>query len=257
MGPTEFEVIRDLPIFSGIEIQRLKRLLDGAQLSRHEAGTSLFKEGQYANFFGYVISGAYKLTQLNDQGDEIIMHIGVHGEALGIMATMEAECCFPFDAIAMGESQFLVIPRRNFRERWIYEPQLMLRYQSDLQGRIFRSHDEKRLQTRPLPQRIADLLLYLVEHKATCCGRFDLPITRREVAAYVGATVESVIRVMSVWSRQGIIKTYGRCIEAVDRERLLEIQSGQDFNARKAHVANDSRLARLWQSTGVSIFRSK
>lgn len=255
MGFEVFDL--ELPIFSGIERGQLGYLLEGAELRRHEAGAPLFKGGQTADFFGYVVLGAYKLTQLNYDGDEVIMHIGVRGEALGIMATMEAECSFPFDAVAMGHSQFLVIPRRNFKERWIFEPKLMFRYQSDLQGRIYRGHDEKRLQNRPLVQRIADLLLYLVEHKATCCGRFDLPITRREVAAYVGATVESVIRIMSVWSRKGIIRTHSRCIEVVDREKLLQIQAGLNTSGKKGEFALDSRLSLLWQATGVSIFRSK
>lgn len=241
-----------IPIFAGFKPEELRFLLHGAQIKKHQPGAALFKEGELANFFGYVLSGAYKLSQLNFEGEEIIMHIGVRGEALAIMATMSGNSRFPFDSIAMGPSTFLAIPARNFKERWIFNPTLMFRYQSDLQGRIFRSHDEKRLQTHPLAQRIADLIIYLSRHKKNCIENKGVPITRREIAAYVGASVESVIRVMSVWQREGIIKSYDRCIEVIDQPKLMTILAGKMRETDIFDTKPDDRLASLWQTTSIS-----
>jgi CRP/FNR family transcriptional regulator len=186
-------------------------------------------------------------------GEEVIMHFGVRGDALGIMSTMEGESKFPFDAVAMGESEFLKIPKWNFATTWVRNPAVMLRFQTHLQGRIFRSHDEKRFLKRPLAERIADLLLYLSEHKTARTGWIDIPITRREIAGYVGATVESVIRTMSGWSREGVVETFDRHIVVHDRGRLLDIRADQIGESESASSGGSARgLVALWQKTGVS-----
>ncbi len=240
--------VHELPIFLGVPRAEVEALIKGADQQRHRHGSYLFREGQPADFFGYVISGCYKLSLTDLNGDEVIMHIGVRGEALAIMATMTARCRFPFDAVAMGDSQFLAIPRENFFQRWVTHPLVLLRYQNDLQGRIFRSHDEKRIQHRPLTERVADLLIYLADHKIGRAGHLGIPITRREIAAYVGAKVESVIRVMSGWSREGLIESSERMICIRDRFRLAERCSTRSPSA----ISHETRLARLWQSSSVS-----
>jgi hypothetical protein len=127
----------------------------------------------------------------------------------------------------------------------------MMRYQNDLQGRIFKSHDEKRLQRRPLAERIADLLVYLSDHKSKNSQVIEIPITRREIAAYIGATVESVIRTMSPWNRAGIFESSDRHIVIHSRSRLLEI-CGSSNAASPTEESEASYLSTLWRKTGVS-----
>ena len=52
-----------------------------------------------------------------------------------------------------------------------------------------------------------------------------LPITRKEIAEACGASVESVIRVMSDWSKQGFINTQDAHIEILRMDKILEILS--------------------------------
>lgn len=70
--------------------------------------------------------------------------------------------------------------------------------------------------------RIAYILLYFskVVYKN---NTFDLPISRKEIAEYIGMTVENVIRTLSDFRKDGIIKIYGTSIEIADMERLERI----------------------------------
>ena len=52
---------------------------------------------------------------------------------------------------------------------------------------------------------------------------FDLPVSRKEMAEYIGMTVENVIRTLSDFRKDGIIKIYGATIEIIDKERLERI----------------------------------
>jgi len=70
--------------------------------------------------------------------------------------------------------------------------------------------------------RIAYILLYFADkvyHKNT----FELPVSRKEMAEYIGMTVENVIRTLSDFRKDGIIKIYGATIEIIDKERLERI----------------------------------
>ena len=246
-----------LSIFTGIGANEISDLLKGGSVLRTEAGDRLFSKGQEAEFFGYVLSGAYKLTLQDPSNEEVIMHFGVRGESLGIMATMEGESLYPFDAVAMWDSTFLAIPKKAFRTAWLNHPVVMNRYQTDLQGRIFRCLDEKRMGRRPLSERTADLLLHLSDDKSSRSGKVEIPITRREIASYVGATVESVIRNMAPWIQSGIIQTASRQIVIRDRKALIRVRAGDPDQQNSARLKDRATLASLWKRTRVSAFRAK
>ena len=54
---------------------------------------------------------------------------------------------------------------------------------------------------------------------------FNLPVSRREIAEYIGMTTENVIRTMSEFRKEKIIRINGREIEIVDMESLDRISS--------------------------------
>ncbi len=52
---------------------------------------------------------------------------------------------------------------------------------------------------------------------------FELPLNRREIAEFIGKTTENVIRTLSEFRKDGIIKIFGKFIEIVDKEKLQQI----------------------------------
>ena len=184
------------------------------------------------------------------------MHFAGRGEALGIMSVMTEPKVFPFHAISKGNSRFLLIHRENFISDWIKYPEIMLRFQNDLQGRLFRSYDEKRIERLSLAERIAHLLIYLCNHKTAVKGVITVPITRREIAAYVGASIEAVIRQMSQWSSNGYIRTADRFIEILNNQALAEI-AGLEVNKVNNQIAQcEQPLTKLWTGTSVNTVTS-
>ena len=49
---------------------------------------------------------------------------------------------------------------------------------------------------------------------------FDLPVSRKEIADYIGMSTANVIRTLSDFKKEGIIRIYGKTIEVVDMQRL-------------------------------------
>jgi len=56
---------------------------------------------------------------------------------------------------------------------------------------------------------------------ASCDFRvFDLPVSRKEIADYIGMSTANVIRTLSDFKKEGIIRVFGKTIEVVDVNKL-------------------------------------
>jgi CRP/FNR family transcriptional regulator len=82
--------------------------------------------------------------------------------------------------------------------------------------------DLLKMKQKRLYGRIAYILLFFskdIYHNKS----FNLPVSRKEMADYIGMTTENVIRTLSDFRKDGIIKIFGPVIEIVDEERLTRI----------------------------------
>jgi CRP-like cAMP-binding protein len=88
-------------------------------------------------------------------------------------------------------------------------------------------HEQKALHKAPLAQKVAREIVNLIERYGDEGETFlPIPITRQEIADSVGASVESVIRVMSDWSQNGYLKTTDQVIHVLRMDKILEVMMG-------------------------------
>jgi CRP/FNR family transcriptional regulator len=82
--------------------------------------------------------------------------------------------------------------------------------------------DNLEIKRKHLKGRVAHVLLYFADY---IYGKdeFELPISRREIADYIGMTTENVIRTLSEFRKDKIIKIFGKDILVVDKKRLENI----------------------------------
>lgn len=106
----------------------------------------------------------------------------------------------------MGPSEVISIPKSTFSFFWKNNLDLMNRMNSILYQRMSTIQDDKMLFSSPLRNRIALLLLrHLEQVNGTSMQSLSLPLTRQEIADSLNVTVESVIRIMSEWTEEGIL----------------------------------------------------
>jgi len=67
--------------------------------------------------------------------------------------------------------------------------------------------------------RVAFILLYFAK-EIYSIRVFDLPVSRKEIADYIGMSTANVIRTLSEFKREGIIRVFGKTIEIVDIDKL-------------------------------------
>jgi CRP/FNR family transcriptional regulator len=67
--------------------------------------------------------------------------------------------------------------------------------------------------------RVAFVLLYF-SNEIYKSRVFDLPVSRKEIADYIGMSTANVIRTLSDFRKDEIIRVFGKTIEVVDIEKL-------------------------------------
>ncbi len=220
--------LKSLPLFADLTRGEMNQLCVGARACYTQHRETIFRAGEDAAFFGVVLSGAYKLTKSSPNGEDVIVHFAVPGDVIAAFIMPLPNSKFPITATAMGPSRFLKLPRENFLNYWKPCPDLILSIQSALALRMQQLQDEKMMLKAPLAKKLAILLISLLEKSNASDqeqGLIPLQLTRKEIADNLGASVESIIRIMSDWSKKGVLETTDRQIRILKTDKLIQEMS--------------------------------
>lgn len=219
--------ISQLPLFSGRTTQEMQTLLAGGEDFAIKHRQVLFYAGDKAEFFYIIIEGAFKLLRRGSEGSDVIVHFATPGDVVAALVMQAAEAVYPVTCVAMGHAIVLKLPRSTFLKSWAGNPLVQQCLGGNLFARMNHMQIEKAMGKSPLAQKIARQLVSIIErYSGENQTILPIPFTRQEIADSVGASVESVIRIMSDWSRNGIISTSDQLIRIEKMDKILEIVKG-------------------------------
>ncbi len=216
--------VRTLPVFRGLSAEDQRRIATLASVREYTRGEVVWNEGDAAESLTIVIRGRVKVVRHAEAG-AVILELFGPGEPVGAIAVYNY-MPYPASAVCMEPVSMLEIPRREFFELLDRTPEFaraIIREQTKLVVALMRKVEEMRGQR--VDVRIAQLFLTLAERmgKPGAEGiEITLALTRQEVADLVGTTVESAIRVLSRWGREGLLITGQGRFVIPSKERLRE-----------------------------------
>jgi CRP/FNR family cyclic AMP-dependent transcriptional regulator len=206
-----------------ISSEIIERLAAFAVTAYHPGGAVLFAEGQPSRGVFIVCSGRVKLFTASSNGKTFILRFADPGEILGLAGTLSGQ---PYEAWAettqptqtrFVERKDLVHVMRHHGEVAVQVAmQLGESYYSAIAGVRVMGH------SRSARQRVATFLLDWWE----CNREFDyeagalFTLTHEEVAEVVGASRETVTRVLSAFKKKGLIQWKGCNLFLTDRAAL-------------------------------------
>lgn len=222
------QAVRATPLFRGLSPEDQKRIAALATLQSYERGDYLWRAGDPAEQLTIIVKGRVKIVTHGDTGDTIL-ELFEEGEPVGAIAVYNY-MPYPASAICMEPVSLLSVPRRDYFELLDRNPDFaraIIRELTKLVVGMARKLQEMRGQK--VDARIAQLFLTLAERLGKEGKKgIEIPIqlTRQEVADLVGTTVESAIRVLSRWGREGILISGENRFVIPSRERLREVAEG-------------------------------
>jgi len=216
--------VRSVPMFRGLTAEDQKKLAALAALKEYERGDYLWHAGDPAEHLTVILRGRVKIIRHAEERD-IILELFGEGEPVGAIAVYNY-LPYPASAVCLEPVTLLLLPRRDYFELLDRHPEFargVMRELTRLVIALTRKLEE--MSGQRVEARIAQLFLTLGERmgKESSEG-LEIPIqlSRQEVADLVGTTVESAIRVLSRWGREGLLVTGEKRFVIPSRDKLLE-----------------------------------
>lgn len=120
------QTLRKAPMFSGISADALQALVEGCRLLTFGRGEYLFHEGEAADGFYVVHSGAVNIHRVTEDGREQVIRVFYPGESLGEVVIV-GDQSYPASAKTTENSQVILVPTAFFRRQIQSDPDLALR----------------------------------------------------------------------------------------------------------------------------------
>jgi CRP/FNR family transcriptional regulator len=218
------ELIAASPLFSGLPDDYLQKLVDICERQQLVRGKWIFSEGDAGNGFYLVQSGRVKIYKVSPGGKEQILHIFGRGEPFGEVPVFAGQS-FPAHAVALEKTQLLFFPRRDFVCLIEQYPVMALNMLAVFSRRLrqFTTMIDA-LSLKEVPGRLAAYLLYLSKRQGNV-EALELEITKTQLASLLGTIPETLSRMLSRISSQGMVKLHGSRIVITDRAALEELAS--------------------------------
>ncbi len=224
--PNNAAAIESCTLFNALTAPERQDLIDHSFMAYAERGETIWMAGSPSEFSGLAASGFVKMTRTTSSGQEVAMELLGPGQIFGLLAAIEGRP-FPLSAVAVTHCWYLKIPSRVVLP--IYHASSALKDQvvRTIGPRVRRAHDMmSRLSTGTAEERIAAVLFILADSYGISKGkkiRLVVPLTRQEIGEMAGTTVETTIRVMSRWQKDGLLTTNHQVITILDAPQLEEV----------------------------------
>ena len=174
----------------------------GTKLRFHHNQT-IFNEGDPADHAYRVLSGAVRLCKHLSDGRRQIMQFLFPGDLFSFMELAGHS----LTAEAVNDVVLLSYPQRQIVHLGAQDPSLRERFVILMSQRLHRMHDHLMLLGRQTAlERVSSFLLSLKERMGAKEGSpLDVPMSRQDIADYLGLTIETVCRVLSKLRRSRAI----------------------------------------------------
>jgi CRP-like cAMP-binding protein len=180
------------------ELAALDRIGTVVGLRREE---SLFYEGDPADYYFKVVSGAVRSCKLLADGRRHIGDFFLPGDFIGL----DAETDYIFSAEAVTETTVVRYSRRSVEALAWQEPKIGRRLLSIVCHELSAAQERMLLLSRKsADERIASFLLGLAGRSGGV-DRIALPMTRTDIGDHLGLTMETVSRSLSQLKHDGVI----------------------------------------------------
>jgi CRP/FNR family nitrogen fixation transcriptional regulator len=201
------------------ELSRARVILSEFKYNR---GGEIYGEAEPADYIYQVVEGAVRSYKLLSDGRRQIGAFHLVGDIFGL----ENGSTHRFTTEAIVDTTVRLIKRRSLEHVAEVDVHVALDILNMTTSNLQHAEDHMLLLGRKTSlERVAAFLLEM-DHRVTAAGVMALPMSRRDIADYLGLTLETVSRALSCLHGKGILGFLGptqRQIVLLDRLRLAEL----------------------------------
>jgi CRP/FNR family transcriptional regulator len=223
------EALRTATLYRSLSEDDRRRLAEVALVKSWDKGETIFREGDPSDFLLTVLAGRVKVVKLQPSGKEVILEIFGPGDPVGAVVAYEGRP-FPASAIALDRTTCLLVRRGPLFGLLEAHPSLVRGLLSAFTRRIVELAQRiPEVAGARVETRFAHLFLKLADRVGRPRdGALFIPmvLSRQELADLTGTTIETCIRLMSRWAKEGVMETEKDGFVLVKRSALEDLIRG-------------------------------
>jgi len=211
-------------ILADLPPDELKLILSSGEPIQGKRGEVLFKQGGFPASVIWLISGKAKIFQQTPGGQRQTLYVYSDADLIGYRQLI-AEEAHPVSCILLEDSTYRLIPGETFRS-FLNSSSFFARHVLTALTREFSVWMNRMTVFSQYSVRNRLVLALLILHEqyrmsGSTTGIFTM--TRTELAEYVGASLETVVRSLNKLKSDGLVKIQGRNIRLPDPNGLLKM----------------------------------
>lgn len=214
-------IVRSL-VFEFMNDEMQQKVCNSKKELSYNRGEIIIKEGSPIEDFAYIKEGLVKLHQSKNGSRDSIIYIAKPFDFITVL-TVFSETKYKYSITAIEKTDVCFFKLEQIRSMALNNAAFgfgLIRKMSSVSDKIINSYTE--INQKNIRGRIAFILL-MFANDIYGKPKFKLPILRKELAQLIGMTTENVIRILSEFSKDGIIKIRGKEIEIIKPEWLKTI----------------------------------
>jgi CRP-like cAMP-binding protein len=225
MKPIPHETVPDLviPLLAGLSPSEIADVLARARVLKAAPKTRLCTGGDKAEHLFVVLSGTVKYSRLTDEGDEIILRLFTAGESFGLATLLpqplhylgNAEALFAVELLVWNHDEISKLSDRyqQIRTNGLRDALSLLGTVSDRHASLFEGNAS---------HRVARALIDVGRRSGGIHPEgVDVRITNEQLGSLADVSRFTASRVLSVWSKAGVITKERKTVRIHSPEGLL------------------------------------
>ncbi|MBK8901714.1 MAG: Crp/Fnr family transcriptional regulator [Anaerolineaceae bacterium] len=197
-------------LFAGLTDAQLHTIQHHATLVEVPRRGFFFQQGEAATTFYLIRQGQVRLSQINPEGKQVIIHLFGPGDVMAVIVVL-SNAAYPLSAEAITDCiawawrrETAVHLMEQFPRLAINGMEMVAQRFQELQNRY------RELSTERVEQRVARALVRLIHQRNGYQAQKPYPLlalTRQDLAEMTGTTLYTVSRICSSWEQQGLLET--------------------------------------------------
>jgi len=215
------EMMGRLAYFRGLALDTVRQLAGGAQQVTVLRGEPVYRKGETATALFVVVTGQIKVYLPLPNEMEKVVSLANRGDSFGIASLILGEP-YTSSAVAKSDSHLLRMDRATLLSQAQKDCELAGRLLHAVSRRVVDlMQDMESCAHRSSLQRVTCYLLQQRPDPQARTYEIQLPSTKREVAAKLSLSHETLSRVLQVLGKEGAIQMHGRMIQVLDSGKLM------------------------------------
>ncbi|MEM9823918.1 MAG: response regulator [Bacteroidota bacterium] len=202
--------------------KELEKLSSERETKKFRKKEFIYQEGDHPRRLYFVASGKVKTFRSNELGKEYITQVFKSGDFLGYQALLK-ENQYTESAAAMEEAEISFIPKEDFMTLLHHNRDFSAQFIKMLANNIEDKEEQLlSLAYNSIRKRVAEALVKLHDRYQDQ-GHSEINILRDDLASLVGTAKESVIRNLTEFKSEGLIRIDHGVITVLDRDQLDQL----------------------------------